>query len=1087
MKKSFSYLLFLFLLALAASAFLATPAYADDEQPPAGTDAPVMSGAGEASSDEEGTDASQTETQPVSVQEAETAVVPASSSGGDAPPAEEAAAEEAAAAEALSEVPAGTDVVVVNAEGEALPLATQEAEEIIAFVDPVWCPVGVAPQNGTGGCTNSFSSLKALVDALMAGTAGVVPNTNGVIWIQAGADASTGPIVLDGSDPQLGNMETFSLTLQGGWNGTFGSKVTNPATPSTFTRSISIINWLGDITLSDITISGVTTGSSTNSAALDIETTKKITLNRVNVNNNSNSGAAVVYGAWLDNQDTGTTGSVTVSLSNFSNNEKAGLTVRSNGTVTLSSVAANGNGDMGLYVQSNGAITLSNVTASANSGHGAYLNNNAALTPQKVTLTGVNTFNGNVLDGLSVNTKGAITLNNIAAWGNGWNGAYLDNTAGTGSVTLTGVNTFNGNGLTGLQISSNGVITLSNVTASDNNGLGAKLNNETAPTPKNVTLTGVNTFNGNDLTGLQIFSKGSITLSNITASNNNGLSGAHLDNDTASTPQKVTLTGVNTFNGNSLVGLSVYSNGAITLSNITASDNGGSGAYLSNSGAPTPQNVTLTGFNTFNNNSVTSIGDGLSIYSKGAITLSNVTASGNGFSGAFLDNSLASTPKNVTLTGVNTFSNNGSATTSGDGLKILSKGSITLSNVTAEGNLDGSGGGTVGYGAYLDNDAGTGSVKLTGVNAFNGNALYGLYILSNGAITLNNITASDNGGAGAYLKNDTAPKPQNVTLTGVNAFNGNSLEGLYLLSNGAITLSNVTASNNGSTGALLTNNSASTPKNVTLAGVNTFNGNGSATTSGDGLRILSKGSITLNNVTANSNQDGSGGGVEGYGAYLDNTAGTGIVKLTGANIFNGNDLDGLYTLSNGAITLSNVTASNNNGYGALLDNNSASAPQNVTLTGVNAFNLNSLDGLRILSNGAITLSNVTASDNFGNGAFLNNSAAPTPQKVTVTGANFLYNGLAGLAILSKGNVSVTKSIASFNGTNGVSVNTTGSVTMTCGSYIDNIGYGLVVTGGTAGVSALKLASVVTALNGSGGVDTTIWTGLPPVVTVPACP
>ena len=61
-----------------------------------------------------------------------------------AAPTEEAAAPaeaEAAPAEPiLSEVPENTSVTVLDANGEAQPLATTEASEAIATSDPIWCP-----------------------------------------------------------------------------------------------------------------------------------------------------------------------------------------------------------------------------------------------------------------------------------------------------------------------------------------------------------------------------------------------------------------------------------------------------------------------------------------------------------------------------------------------------------------------------------------------------------------------------------------------------------------------------------------------------------------------------------------------------------------------------------------------------------------------------------------------------------------------------------------------------------------------------------------------------------------------------------
>ena len=182
-------------------------------------------------------------------------------------------------------------------------------------------------------------------------------------------------------------------------------------------------------------------------------------------------------------------------------------------------------------------------------------------------------------------------------------------------------------------------------------------------------MNGNNIFNDNYYDGLDAFSNGSITTNNLTADNNGTWSvsasdpqfggvGAWLENDFTGSPVAVTLNGINEFNGNYASywnpawcgnnpcgGLVVYSNGAIKANQVTASNNvAGDGAVLDNcndygSGCTTPsaQNVTLTGVNTFNNNYTS----GLGIYSKGVITINNLTANGNthGF-GAQLDNGI---------------------------------------------------------------------------------------------------------------------------------------------------------------------------------------------------------------------------------------------------------------------------------------------------------------------------------------------------------------------------------------------------------------------------------------------------------------
>src|ERR1700690_2123359 len=87
-------------------------------------------------------------------------VIPArADDGAPPPPAAPAAAEgpagvtTAAAPTLLSQVPAGTNVVAVNNVRHKVSLASQEAAQIVASGDPIWCPTGVVP----GGATCSPS------------------------------------------------------------------------------------------------------------------------------------------------------------------------------------------------------------------------------------------------------------------------------------------------------------------------------------------------------------------------------------------------------------------------------------------------------------------------------------------------------------------------------------------------------------------------------------------------------------------------------------------------------------------------------------------------------------------------------------------------------------------------------------------------------------------------------------------------------------------------------------------------------------------------------------------------------------------
>ena len=616
---------------------------------------------------------------------------------------------------------------------------------------------------------------------------------------------------------------------------------------------------------------------------------------------------------------------------------------------------AENNHSGGLLLTTRGAILINSLTASGNTGIGANIANTASLaaTPQNVTLTGTNVFNSNSTYGLNLNTFGTIALSNVTANGNQY-GAFLDNEAGSTlvrNVTLSGVNNFNLNQYDGLDVSSLGLISINSITANSNgqsssSGSGAYLSNQIPGSTAGVTLTGTNTFNSNWQNGLFIVSRGAITLNNITA-NSNGLStgsrGVQIDNTNSLAPVApgVTLTGINTFNSNKGTGLYVTSKGAITASNLHASNSvAESGASLDNSGSSSGSaGVTLSGIAVFSNNN----GTGLTIRSPGAVALStsSLTAIGNvNWYGVDIYNNYVPTLlKPVSMSGTSTINGN-----AWRGLSIVTAGAITLSSVTASNTVGG-------FGAYLDNSASTTAhpqnITLTGTNVFNGNTgNYGVWVYTYGAIAVNNLTATGND-FGAYLQNNDAviASPRNVTLTGVNNVSSNLHDGLQVYSRGLISISSLTASNNGlslgyGTGASLSNNASSATAGVTLTGVNTFSGNYNS-----GLSILTFGAITVNSITASSN---GGAGHTGFGASFNNVAaGAKPVTLTGTNTFNSNYGNyGLVVYSSGLITASNITANGNvNTNGVNLVN--TSGVLGVTFTGVDAFNTNGYTGLSI--------------------------------------------------------------------------------------------------------------------------------------------
>ena len=388
-------------------------------------------------------------------------------------------------------------------------------------------------------------------------------------------------------------------------------------------------------------------------------------------------------------------------------------------------------------------------------------------------------------------------------------------------------------------------------------------------------------------------------------------------------------------------------------------------------------------------------------------------------------------------------------------LTITTPANITLTRVNVNTNA--------GSGAYIDNTAGTGAVTVSNSNFSSNSGGEGLDIFSNGVITLNSVTASNNFDGGAFLDNNQPGTQAGITInnTATNTFSSNGDDGLDVLSNGAITLTNIIANSNGTLqdptytngyGAFVENDqSAASPQIVSILGTNQFNSNWL-----DGLYVGSYGTITLNGTTASSNGNTYFGG---DGAYLDNcrfdtvnnvcaTVTPEAVNVTGTNIFSNNYDNGLVVFSLGAITVNSATADSNGstgfpgGDGAYLNNcNNLSAnttacttvtPMAVTITGTNTFNSNYADGLNVTSLGVVTLNNITANLNgaatldpnnitlgypVGYGVEVFNAySTKSPKSVSVLGANqFMDNWLDGLNVGSYGTITLNSALAASNG------------------------------------------------------------------------
>jgi len=219
--------------------------------------------------------------------------------------------------EAAQAIADDTNVVVLDEEGEALPLASQEAAEVIANSDPVWCPAGQVPTPGANGCTTSYATLTDLV----ANEGGNIAE-DGTIWMTSGLIPEAGNVTINGST--YTTWSNYALTLQGGWSGASGDQ--NIGSNTVFSVPIAVINWNNNIFVNNINIENVVTSGVD---WLEVQTNSgDITISHSNISNNTNM-SALTAGVSLY-----TTGNATIEDSNFDNNIGSNDTYAANLTIT---------------------------------------------------------------------------------------------------------------------------------------------------------------------------------------------------------------------------------------------------------------------------------------------------------------------------------------------------------------------------------------------------------------------------------------------------------------------------------------------------------------------------------------------------------------------------------------------------------------------------------------------------------------------------------------------------------------------------------------------------------------------------------
>lgn len=663
-----------------------------------------------------------------------------------------------------------------------------------------------------------------------------------------------------------------------------------------------------------------------------------------------------------------------------SNNASDAIYLHGNsGPIKLVDIAVSNPGGYGIFITSQkGPVSLNNVSVMDSKYHGLYIYNtyndgtkyvntgNVTVTNSAFLRNGGVGLAGNYT-GLTIHTAGSIVLNGVTAYGNEGDG---------GDFIIYGV----------LPLTIRNSVFSNSVDNPDGVGYGFGIYTfiNTPTSPVAITLDNV-TLIGNEAAGALLRTGGNITLNKVYSANNS-LQGVYISGDYDSDSvgaKNVTVTN-STFISNQDNNLEVHASGAVKVVNLYSLNSASeSGLNVVNTYGSLPAAVTIQGAVVTGNGS-----RGLYVWSKGAISLSGITSLNNGLS-AWVDNSPSSATPGITMSGalgVNRFN----GTYSGNGLMVDTNGNAVLNSIQANDNAS--------FGVLITGHGAASNVTLSTVEASGnrGVAYKGISIITSGAVTISKATVLNNEGQGIYVDNTGATYSRPVTISNSvvfhNGYTGatdNNKKGIYVLSAGQITLSNVTASGNSLTGADLDNTTQTSPATQVYQGVtvlkSTFDLN-----NGIGLSINSMRKITLTSINASENS------YRGVSAYNNFSEVHSAIVVNGTNRINHNGRSGSYhgigLESSGPVTISGITAAWNTVDGLYVYTTASVIGSNIQVIG------NSGYGVEIDSSGLVTLTGITALQNGttsnSSGVYVYNPAG----KVRVNSGLIMGNGAYGLRI-----------------------------------------------------------------------------------------
>jgi hypothetical protein len=955
---------------------------------------------------------------------------------------------EAASAEitALLAVLAEEDVVLVDASGEELAMASIETNEAIVNGDP-WWKVGTTTYmtQFPGGCpagTLNITCWESTTPINLALTKirdlDLLPSDR-ILHIEAGTYTDT--INLDGTSGNLGLLKGIVgvPSVEGAYTVHMTSTITIHHILSGFTLSgfdtdsnINLNDNNGTITVEDVYIYGSPFGITI------YNQNGAIKLKNVRAEGNDSRGA------YLDNTDSPNAG-VEVTNSSFNFNtvlwkNYAGLDIRTNGPITIDGVSSSNNRGHGLYIEGASAVTIKNSVFSNNTdednldqwGWGILTEIHRA-TP--VTLDHVYA-NGNENYGIDISVGGRITLANVIASSNGEGGAYLDNCgydSGTGlcnnpdfsPVTVKDSYFEQNAGDDGLHIRSKAQVTLTSIHAYQNIGDGVYVNN-------------CNLYAG------ACQGTGGVTVSSILSQG---------------------LGGVNYFGWNSGGdGLYIYSKGAVNISNFEAVNNSSDGIQVWNRPPLAVGSVTIKStLSGWVNRAAYNDDDGIEVDSYGTIQIDQVNASHNDGRGFELNNNFTDVVKNISLKNCTADWNND------EGVLARSNGDISITNSGASYN-DFSNLASI-AGLDIDNSGGSGNVTIKSTNIkdyfeFNFNSGNGVKIITNGKVTISNAIASYNADTIDDANNDGfniggVIDPKSVTMTRCSA-DSNGWNGVQIQSLGTVVLTNVSASNNANHGIITYSSSAFTLKTASGTPDNVLHGNGNPFNA-DGLYVNSGGTITVQNTVANDNN--------AYGFALHNAPSlTSPVKIlrSSANL---NHYGGIYLNTASDLTVTDTSADYNDSWGLYVDTDGKVLVNCTKPLGFCSFSHNTTgDGLDLYSRKTITISKIVASFN-GDGVGdhgISLYSYFTPSAINLNNVCVESNYDYGIIAKTESNVTINSIIARYNGTGvyiGESANKVNNYTMKGTNLIDSNATGMRVY--SLGLVNISNATIQYQTNGEG--------------------